>query len=201
MAKNDKSGGYWRGDTWINISWGDKISESLANREKQTSPCKHCGVGMKHYNNITPKFCSPKCRYDALEGIERKATVLGANLLMGSGKKAWITENLIAVLDQPCRYCGDVLTLENVTIDHKAPYSSSKKRRNKSENKEHRRFMDRRENLQFICGPCNQLKGSLDENQFDRLLAFFSKNSDMSDYIRRRLMRGLVMFGRGRRAA
>jgi 5-methylcytosine-specific restriction endonuclease McrA len=95
-----------------------------------------------------------------------------------------------------CRYCQGILTLENLTIDHIEPYRSSELRRNKAENKEHRRFMDRRENLQVICRKCNQIKLDLDHDQYSSLLAFLSGDEQMKDSVIRRLVMSRAPFRR-----
>jgi hypothetical protein len=179
------------------ITWGDKISAAKldpvkrAARLKPTN-CVTCGKEMGGYVKHH-KYCSKKCRYDKLyrEGIEGKARVLSANLLMGEGKQQILTEMLREALGTPCPYCGVALTLKNLQLDHIEPYGNSEQRRVKKENEAIRRHMDRRENLQFVCGRCNALKSNMKHEHFTALNEFLNQNAELKAHIETRLMRSL----------
>lgn len=51
-----------------------------------------------------------------------------------------------------CVYCGQILSIQNFTLDHKYPKSKGGTRR--------------RSNLVLSCQPCNQEKGSTSYNTF-----------------------------------
>lgn len=60
----------------------------------------------------------------------------------------------------PCRYCRRRLVLSNSTFDHIVPVSKG--------------GASSIENTQFICRPCNHMKGSLDEASFNLLLTWLT---------------------------
>jgi 5-methylcytosine-specific restriction endonuclease McrA len=140
------------------------------------------------------RWCSWDCRYKGnyldKDGIEKKAIITGANLLMGAGKKQWLMEQIEAHLGKACKYCATILDLENMTFDHKEPYKSQEKRRNKIENASLRRRLDAKENLHVICQPCNQVKGAMALADFESLLEWArSRGGDVEHYLRVRLKR------------
>lgn len=205
MAKNDRTGGYWRGDKWIQITWGDKISKGLMKQPTKVMQCVGCGANFEAVLSRGPKWCSQACRhkvkYTDVRGIEKKAIVIGANILMGRGKREFLMSLISNALGTSCLYCDTKITLENMGLDHKDAYKTSAARNNKKPGtKEFRRHMDRQENLQIICKGCNQIKGSMDAVQFERLLDFLKTDEDMRKTVLTRLKRSVAPFARNQRA-
>ncbi len=205
---NAGSGGYWRGDKWIAITWGDKIKESFKHRKKIKKNCRNCGDEFQVFEPQakTALWCSTKCGYETRytnqpDPIKKKAMVIGANLRMGKGKQDFIMTAVRAALGAPCRYCEQTITLENINCDHIEAYKSNAIRRNKAENREIRQHMDRRENLQMICKACNQLKGELDHSQFVALKEFLATDEWLEIVITRRLRMSRAPFGHRRKAS
>jgi len=205
--KNDGSGGYFRGDKWIPITWGDKISDGLKNIDRVTIKCKECGSFFEIPKNKkkTTKWCSKDCQYKAnytnlKDPVKKKATIIGANLLMGQGKKAFLMALIQDAISSPCPYCGVTIDLQNLTVDHKEAYQSSFDRRSHPENKAKRRRLDRKENLHVVCKNCNQQKGKLHHHQYVRLVDFLETDPEMRDYIFWRLRLATAPFSRRRRS-
>ena len=165
-------------------------------REKWQQPqkCLVCGREFLPYRPNS-KYCSEKCnqeRYKVWQKenpIKYKAWTL-AGCLRGIKNKTQTIENLLkSFLNQPCRYCGVILTLENVSIDHKNPIGSRKTKSSKEQ-----RILDNPSNLQIICKKCNSLKSDMNDNQFMRLLAFLNQNLDLKELILKRLRSSFAIF-------
>lgn len=203
MAKNDGSGGYWKGGKWIEITWGKKISDGLKNQKAYAATCERCGKDYQSKKPSTSKYCSYECGkaavYTDLEGVPKKAKILGANILGGRGKQKWVTEMVVDALGKPCPYCGVEITLENMGLDHKEAYRDNKARRYKANNKELRARMDRRENLHLVCRSCNSIKGALHHDQFVALLKHLDTDPDAKDIVLRRLKMSMAPFGHARK--
>lgn len=197
-----KRGGYWRGEKWIAITWGTKITEGLKAREQLVKQCKGCGAEFKVFKNNfkAARWCSWKCGYAARytnreDPVMKKAIIWGANLLMGLGKFECLVGSIRYALGTKCRYCQTVLSLGNITIDHMEAYGSRENRQDRLI----RLRLDRRENLQIICRDCNQLKGDLHHWQFIALLEFLNRDPKMKSIIIRRLRSSLGFSGKKRR--
>jgi 5-methylcytosine-specific restriction endonuclease McrA len=77
-----------------------------------------------------------------------------------------------------CKYCGRVLTINNIVIDHITPLSKG--------------GSSNLDNLQIICKTSNSMKGSLTENNFILLLEWLkSLPEELSKDISIRLSRGI----------
>jgi len=90
-------------------------------------------------------------------------------------------------LNTECKYCGTILTLKNMSIDHRIPKS-----RNGSCDVD---------NLEVICAGCNRKKASLTDCEFKTLLKFLNKqNEDFKNIILARMaMAGAVYKTYGKR--
>lgn len=202
MSKSKRKGHYYRGDKRIDITWGDKISEGVkaANKEREFKrPCNRCG---KIYTTCreTSKWCSQRCasqgNYNDVGGLKRKAKTLGANLLMGRGKQEKLMRLISESFVDPCKYCGEWLTLDTVSVDHKIAYGKDLDRYEKrsEENREVRRHMDRLENLQIICRSCNSNKGDFDDDEYEALLGLDEQFPGIRGKLLRRLAHSRVMW-------
>lgn len=201
MARNDGTKAYFRGEKKVDITWGDKISEGLKayhQNNKTEKLCKACGETFIGTPNA--KWCSDECSYRAnytdADPLLKRASVAGANLLMGKGKKAWLIEFFKKAIDKPCRYCRQIITLENLSVDHIEAYGESKSRRNKKENKHIRLYMDRKENLQVICRACNSAKGDFSHIEYQALLDLDLKFPGIRDKLHKRLRMGALAWSK-----
>ena len=165
--------------------------------------CILCGKGFHSKRPDFAKFCSKKCsykkNYKGKPPLEKKAITIGANLIMGGDKKVYLMSEMDYHIGTPCKYCGIELTLENLTFDHKVAYKRTELRKNKAQNRDIRLHMDRPQNLQVICKSCNQLKGELDDDQYQRLVDFLETDPWIKIVINRRLKRSMGTFKRMRR--
>jgi len=201
MAKNDGSGHYVRGEKRVDITWGDKISESLSKYHEKSRKAKKCiNCGNEFRGIKVAKYCSKDCQYqytyNGPDKVAGKARRIGANLLLGKGKHKWLCEFVRSHIGRPCIYCGEGLDIDNMSLDHKDAYNDNKKRRNKAENRKHREYMDRKENLQLICRKCNSVKGSFDHDEFMALLKIDDDFPGFYEKMSGRLARGNLVWKR-----
>lgn len=139
-------------------------------------PCSHCGVEFETRGHNARKLCSLKCRYQSRKGTDRltaKSVTLGGSLRLGHGKQSVMKAMLETAVNTPCVYCGTILTLDNLQVDHKTPLKGLHK------NGPLRRQLDVRENLQMICRKCNLAKGALSDAGFRKLLAFLRSDPEL----------------------
>lgn len=131
--------------------------------------------------------------------VKKKALSLGAKLLMGKGKTQALYEMLDRALGMPCFYrCGEVITLDNASIDHRVPIGSRKTRGGGEATKEERAKADRAANLRIICRRCNGIKGNLTEFQFIKFMKFCESDPQMGDNLRKRLGASKMIFHKGK---
>ena len=114
----------------------------------------------------------------------------------GKGKLDYFDELLRSKLNTPCRYCTTLLTVENVSLDHIEPFTTTAARKNPAI----KRQLDKPTNLQMICRGCNQLKGKLNHENFIKLTDFLDKNPIISEYVRSKLAQSNVMWTMKRNA-
>ena len=121
--------------------------------------------------------------------------MLGANILGGKGKLQFLMELISETVGTPCKYCSEVITLRNLSLDHKVPYLSTEDRRQKAKNKAKRAYADRRDNLHIVCVDCNSVKGQMSHDDFSSLLAWAAtRGPEMIGYIRRKLSQSRSVF-------
>tara|TARA_R100000664_G_scaffold33847_1_gene52322 strand:+ start:6549 stop:7031 length:483 start_codon:yes stop_codon:yes gene_type:complete len=78
-----------------------------------------------------------------------------------------------------CKYCRDILKVNNMVCDHNIPISHGGE--------------STLENLQMICARCNTRKGPLTDKVFRKLLAWLKRqNQNTRDYILRKMSRSDV---------
>jgi 5-methylcytosine-specific restriction endonuclease McrA len=90
-----------------------------------------------------------------------------------------IRELILAAYGKRCRYCRDILKVNNMVCDHNIPLSHGGE--------------SIASNLQMICARCNTRKGPLTDKVFRKLLAWLKRqNQNTRDYILRKLARSDV---------
>ena len=78
-----------------------------------------------------------------------------------------------------CKYCKNILKVNNMVCDHNIPLSHGGE--------------SIRVNLQMICARCNTRKGPLTHKAYSKLLAWLKRqNQNTRDYILRKLARSDV---------
>ena len=90
-----------------------------------------------------------------------------------------IRELILAAYGKKCKYCSDILKVNNMVCDHIIPLSNGGE--------------STRNNLQMICARCNTRKGPLTDKVFRKLLAWLKRqNQNTRDYILRKLSKSDV---------
>jgi len=109
--------------------------------------CKNCFTSYRQYNT-TQTLC-PKCSYNKYskpkKPIKRMGKVAKAWV---EHRHKWIQKNATQSGTWNCHYCGTLLTIDSLTLDHVIPRSA----------RPDLRFED--SNLVPSCFSCNSKKGS-----------------------------------------
>lgn len=186
-----------------NITWGDKIGavqRTSGYKIKHGKPivCIVCGKEVQGYVS-TQKFCSPACHYKHnykdVEPIAKKALTLSSPIVFGKGRKEFFYKIVSESIGKHCRYCGAMLNLDNISLDHIVPFGTSELRMSKLVQKQ----LNVPENLQIICKRCNGVKGNLSSEKFVKLLEFLEKDLVLKNYIMKKLAQGNIMWSFKRR--
>ena len=90
-----------------------------------------------------------------------------------------VRELILAAYGKQCRYCRNILKVNNMVCDHCIPLSHGGESIGS--------------NLQMICARCNTRKGPLTDKVFKKLLAWLKRqNKNTRDYILRKLAKSDV---------
>jgi 5-methylcytosine-specific restriction endonuclease McrA len=168
--------------TWDNFFVAKKTATGFQ------SECKQCKVEKRKINRNTEKekYCAKKRRQEVktLYPILAKARNLRGSLLARStdpGVKQ--TAPSVAELEQwltrgeyICYYSGEVLSLDDLTIDHKIPIK--------------RGGTHELSNLCIASNKMNSAKGALTSDEFIELLLLIKNWEDGGDLLLRRLRQG-----------
>lgn len=172
--------------------------------------CVVCGEEFDRYSKLQVTCGSKECRrkkiilgYNNLkkdDPIASKALILFSTIRLGKGKKEKSLRILKSALGKKCIYCGEIITLENASVDHKIPRLSSKvydrKKKKMIFSSEEIKELDLEENLQIISRDCNQMKGDMTHNEFSRLVEFLNSNQDIKEKLFCRLKLTRVFFSK-----
>lgn len=172
--------------------------------------CTECG---KQNVEFRPRsLVCKKCEYKkaaerrkqryAADPILHKANTVNTRLHWGKGSQDKMIKLIKKYLGTNCKYCGEKLTLENMSLDHKTPLphclsKSSKKTRHSKKYKEYTeekiKELNSENNLQFICLKCNRRKGNLDDTEYTALIKFLKKYPNMEQIVLAKM--GMSGFG------
>ena len=90
-----------------------------------------------------------------------------------------IRELILLAYGRKCKYCNNILKVNNMVCDHNSPISHGGE--------------SVKSNLQMICARCNTRKGPLTHKVFVKLLGWLKRqNKNSRDYILRKLARSDV---------
>ncbi len=98
--------------------------------------------------------------------------------------KAVLIKRMLVILNTPCIYCTEKLTISTIGLDHVLPVARS--------------GTNHESNIQFICQKCNRRKGVFTHEEYQSLLKFLSvkKREEMKKILLKRL--GMSNFRWGR---
>jgi len=178
------------------LNKGKKYVETLKNvndpKHRVIKKCIFCGIESKIWNRgKVSEFCNTKCKMDYMKvnnPIRYKALTLFGCIPLGKNKLEIAFNFLNKYLGSLCKYCDTILTLDNVSLDHKIPISWRTIKRTKNP------LFNDVKNLQIICRKCNQLKRNLNDEQFTKLLYFLNTDLDMKKKIMDRLSASVIIF-------
>lgn len=130
-----------------------------------------------------------------------KAKKLTSNLHLGSGATDFVEGLISEAVDSPCKYCGEIITIENMRVDHIVPLLRSmipkkNKKQKKVYTKEELAALYSRSNVQIICKECNIIKGSFSEEDFVWLMDVLSKREHVKKEVFKRMKAGSCVFRR-----
>ena len=90
-----------------------------------------------------------------------------------------IRELILSAYGRKCKYCNDILKVNNMVCDHNSPISHGGE--------------SVKSNLQMICARCNTRKGPLTHKVYIKLLGWLKRqNKNSRDYILRKLAKSDV---------
>jgi len=97
-----------------------------------------------------------------------------------------IRELILSAYGKQCKYCTNILKVNNMVCDHSSPISHGGE--------------SVKSNLQMICARCNTRKGPLTHKAYSKLLGWLKRqNQNTRDYILRKLARNDVFNNRRKR--
>jgi len=163
-----------------------------------TYTCEGCGKTKSDGYVAYQAYCGSKCQYaaKAKDPIRKKAFTMSSFITFGGKGKLDYFDNLLrSKLGTGCEYCGSTLTMDNVSIDHIEPFTTSEARKNLLIKKQ----MDRVSNLHIVCRSCNQQKGNLSHDKFVKLNTFLDSDPQIAAYVRKKLAQSTIMFAHSRK--
>jgi 5-methylcytosine-specific restriction endonuclease McrA len=115
--------------------------------------------------------------------LKKKARSIAANHYKGRGKTEKVLQLLIKALNEKCPYCGEPLTLLNISLDHAVPLTRSKLPDSKQVQQgktepyttKELALLTGDDNKLFCCSRCNKAKGDLDDIEFKMLVNYLTK--------------------------
>ena len=122
--------------------------------------------------------------------LKKKARSIASNHYKGRGKTEKVLQLLIKALNEKCPYCGEPLTLANISLDHAVPLTRSKlpdskqvkEGKAKPYTPKELALLTGDDNKLFCCSRCNKAKGDLDDIEFSLLIACLTKWEKMIKY-------------------
>lgn len=172
--------------------------------------CKYCEQLYEKYSPVQQTCGGEECqrkqvkeKYYSLakeDPVRHKAKTLFACIRLGRGKNKIAEKLLEDALGKPCKYCGEIITLENASVDHKEPRISSKVYNRKTKKmvytKEELQEIDNIKNLHIVCRGCNGLKNDFNDKEFRALLGFIKKHPSAGKKLVRRLAQSILLFSK-----
>jgi 5-methylcytosine-specific restriction endonuclease McrA len=167
--------------------------------------CEFCGKSIAIYSKNQKTCGAVECakarerkKLDA-DPVAKKAFNLSGNVRLGTGKKEKMYALLQDALGGQCAYCPTTINLENASLDHKTPRTTSKvydrKARKQVYTDAEIRVLDSIENLHIVCRDCNQTKSNLTDQEFRCLLGFLADQPEIKSKLFQRLKLTRTFFG------
>jgi len=134
----------------------------------------------KHYREMKQK-----------DPFRYKASLFKERLRWGKGATQKMMKFIANYLGEPCGYCGKILTLDNMSLDHKVPL-----RFNTTKNTSEAEKLNQEENLHMVCRECNHIKGEIPHKKYTKLIKFLNEDKELGDIIRKRLKSSYLIYKR-----
>jgi 5-methylcytosine-specific restriction endonuclease McrA len=119
-----------------------------------------------------------------------KARMLCSPLHWGRGA----TDKMIIIIERAlgtkCPYCPAILSLTNISLDHKVPLNHN----DPSITPERRQELNAEANIHLVCSRCNRCKGNIHHDSFLRLLEFLHTDKSLETVVLARLRLSAVAY-------
>ncbi len=133
-------------------------------------------ANIKKRNNKFRK--NKEIKQNESEIIHKKAVRLIYGLRWGRGATAKAEKMLNDALGTRCHWCGNKLTCENISMDHKNPLIRPIQRTPRQ-----LALLNSPKNLRVICQKCNFLKNAIPESRFQKLMDFLNTDRKLKRII------------------
>lgn len=105
-----------------------------------------------------------QAKYD--KAYKKKVCSLANNHFKGLGGRKKAREFIEQYVDKPCFYCGKIVSIYDIEVDHKVPMT----RKIDTYTPEEKAILTADNNVTGCHKACNRAKGSLDYNEYEKLL-------------------------------
>jgi len=157
-----------------------KCKLELTDDNKYPSVARYCKSCHNRFSREARKkweHCHP-IEYKAQKLITTVRTCGKTNI-----KRTDMATMVLNSMGNSCKYCNEILVLDNMSLDHKIPKS--------------RGGSCEMENLEIICKKCNTRKASLTHVEFKSLMGFLNKqNKDFKNIVLARMAMGGMLYNR-----
>ncbi len=114
-------------------------------------------------------------------------------LKLGRGSTQQVIDKVMPFIGTPCKYCKEIITEKNFSLDHKDPLPSSKRGLANLSPKEIERLSSM-DNIQVIDLICNRSKNNLTDEQYTSLLEFLEKDPVMKAIVLKKMKMSNFIF-------
>lgn len=125
--------------------------------------------------------------------IHVRAREMTAKLHWGKGSTQKMDALLRPKIGTTCKWCGNCLTLKNISLDHREPLLRAKLEQYTTEEVKR---LNAVENLDFICQKCNKTKSTIPEEKYAKLLKWLKQDKELEMLVLQRLRKSNLMWNK-----